>query len=34
MTIFVPLDDPVKVVKLRLQNRSDGRRPLSVTYYA
>jgi cellobiose phosphorylase len=34
MTIFVPLDDPVKVVKLRLQNRSDGRRRLSVTYYA
>lgn len=34
MTIFVPLDDPVKVVKLRLQNRSAGRRRLSITYYA
>ena len=34
MTVFVPLDDPVKVVKLRLQNRSAGRRHLSVTYYA
>nr|WP_207654002.1 hypothetical protein [Desulforamulus profundi] len=33
MTVFVPLDDPVKVVKLRLQNRSAGRRRLSVTYY-
>ncbi|OPY55819.1 MAG: N,N'-diacetylchitobiose phosphorylase [Pelotomaculum sp. PtaU1.Bin035] len=34
MTVFVPLDDPVKVIKLRLQNRSAGRRRLSVTYYA
>ena len=34
MTVFVPLDDPVKVVKLHLQNRSAGRRSLSVTYYA
>jgi len=34
MTVFVPLDDPVKVVKLRLHNRSDRRRRLSVTYYA
>ncbi|WP_425058993.1 GH36-type glycosyl hydrolase domain-containing protein [Sporomusa carbonis] len=34
MTVFVPLDDPVKVVKLRLKNRSGGRRRLSVTYYA
>ncbi|MCL5779648.1 MAG: glycosyl transferase family 36 [Firmicutes bacterium] len=33
MTVFVPLDDPVKVVKLWLQNRSAGRRRLSVTYY-
>ncbi|MBF7083236.1 glycosyl transferase family 36 [Desulfallas sp. Bu1-1] len=34
MTVFVPLDDPVKVVKLRLQNRSAVQRRLSVTYYA
>lgn len=34
MTVFVPLDDPVKVVKLRLQNRSAGLRCLSVTYFA
>ncbi|BBB91846.1 MAG TPA: glucoamylase family protein [Methylomusa anaerophila] len=34
MTIFVPLADPVKVVKLRLTNKSAGRRRLSVTYYA
>ena len=34
MTVFVPLDDPVKVVKLRLQNMTAERRRLSVTYYA
>ncbi len=33
-TVFVPLDDPVKVIKLHLQNRTDQRRYLSVTYYA
>ncbi len=34
MIVFVPPDDPVKVVKLRLQNSSGVRRRLSVTYYA
>ncbi|MDB5052912.1 MAG: family 36 glycosyl transferase, partial [Bacilli bacterium] len=34
MTVFVPLEDPVKVVELRLQNRTDKQRSLSVTYYA
>ncbi|KIL36964.1 glycosyl transferase family 36 [Cohnella kolymensis] len=34
MTVFVPLNDPVKVVKLRLQNTTDKARHLSVTYYA
>lgn len=34
MTVFVALDDPVKVVELRLNNKSAGRRHLSVTYYA
>ncbi|MUG69814.1 glycosyl transferase family 36 [Paenibacillus validus] len=34
MTVFVPLHDPVKVIKLRLQNRTSERRRLSVTYYA
>lgn len=33
-TVFVPVNDPVKVVKLRLQNRTAERRRLSVTYYA
>jgi cellobiose phosphorylase len=34
MTIFVPLHDPVKIVKLRLVNRTTEERHLSVTYYA
>ncbi|KKM11699.1 glycosyl transferase family 36 [Clostridiales bacterium PH28_bin88] len=34
MTVFVPLEDPVKVVKLRLRNRTGEHRRLSVTYYA
>lgn len=34
MTVFVPLDDPVKVIHLRLQNKSAGQRQLSITYYA
>lgn len=34
MSVFVPLDDPVKVLKLRLSNSSGERRRLSVTYYA
>ncbi|MGO4500182.1 glucoamylase family protein [Paenibacillus sp. 2RAB27] len=34
MTVFVPLDDPVKVIKLRLQNTTSEQRKISVTYYA
>lgn len=34
MTVFVPLDDPVKVIRLRLQNTTSRQRSLSVTYYA
>ncbi|SDE38890.1 GH36-type glycosyl hydrolase domain-containing protein [Sporomusa acidovorans] len=34
MTVFVPVDDPVKVIRLRLKNGTAGRRRLSVTYYA
>ncbi|OAT79879.1 glycosyl transferase family 36 [Desulfotomaculum copahuensis] len=33
MTVFVPLDDPVKVIELRLWNRSGVRRHLSAAYY-
>ncbi|SEM99308.1 GH36-type glycosyl hydrolase domain-containing protein [Lihuaxuella thermophila] len=34
VTVFVPKDDPVKVVKVRIANRTDRQRRLSVTYYA
>jgi cyclic beta-1,2-glucan synthetase len=34
MTVFVPLEDPVKVVELHLHNTTDKQRRLSVTYYA
>lgn len=34
MTVFVPLNDPVKVVKLHLQSKSAARRHISITYYA
>ncbi|SHF11073.1 Putative glucoamylase [Desulforamulus putei DSM 12395] len=33
MTVFVPLEDPVKVVQLRLQNKTAETRRLSATYY-
>ena len=34
MTVFVPLEDPIKVIKLRLKNKTSNTRRLSVTYYA
>lgn len=34
MTVFVPLNDPVKVIRLSLTNRTEEKRRLSVTYYA
>ncbi|MCA0758467.1 glycosyl transferase family 36 [Paenibacillus sp. N4] len=34
LSVFVPLEEPVKVMRLRLTNRSAERRSLSVTYYA
>lgn len=34
MTVFVPIHDPVKVIRLRLQNTTSRKRSLSVTYYA
>jgi cyclic beta-1,2-glucan synthetase len=33
LTMFVPLDAPVKISRLRLHNRTDRRRRLSVTTY-
>ncbi len=34
LTLFVPLDDPIKLVRLRLRNASDRPRRLSAFYYA
>ena len=34
MVCFVPVDDPVKVVRLRLTNPSDQPRRITATYYA
>jgi cyclic beta-1,2-glucan synthetase len=31
---FVPTDDPVKIVRLRLKNRSESERRITATYYA
>ncbi len=33
LTMFVPVDDPVKILRLRVSNRSDERRRLSATAY-
>jgi len=33
LTVFVPLDDPVRVARLELSNRSDRRRTLTVTHF-
>jgi cyclic beta-1,2-glucan synthetase len=34
MTVFVPLQDPVKIVAYRVTNRTGRRQSLSLTYYA
>lgn len=34
MLAFVPVDDPVKIVRLRLQNTSGQSRRITATYYA
>ncbi|MFC5652930.1 GH36-type glycosyl hydrolase domain-containing protein [Paenibacillus solisilvae] len=34
MTVFVPLEDPVKIIQLKLKNTTADTRRLSVTYYA
>ncbi|HZG56247.1 GH36-type glycosyl hydrolase domain-containing protein [Paenibacillus sp.] len=33
-TVFVPLEDPVKIVKVRVRNEGAAPRRLSLTYYA
>lgn len=34
MTVFVPREDPVKIIRLRIKNTSSVHRRLSVSYYA
>ena len=34
LTVFVPVSDPVKICRLRLQNESARQRRLTVTFYA
>ena len=34
LTLLVPPDDPIKLIRLRVQNVSDRPRKLSATYYA
>ncbi|MFC4098409.1 GH36-type glycosyl hydrolase domain-containing protein [Paenibacillus xanthanilyticus] len=34
MTIFVPKEDPIKIMRLQIKNTSSEQRSLSVTYYA
>lgn len=34
MTIYVPLEDPVKIIRLKLENKTSKQRRISLTYYA
>ncbi|CAG7658165.1 GH36-type glycosyl hydrolase domain-containing protein [Paenibacillus allorhizosphaerae] len=34
MTVFIPKEDPVKIMRLRIKNNTSEDRRLSVTYYA
>jgi cyclic beta-1,2-glucan synthetase len=34
MLVYVPLEDPVKIIRIKLKNRTDEERNLSLTYYA
>ncbi|UTW69645.1 hypothetical protein KHA80_00545 [Anaerobacillus sp. HL2] len=34
MTVFVPVEDPVKIIKLHVENKTDEERQISLTYYA
>ncbi|WP_214630157.1 GH36-type glycosyl hydrolase domain-containing protein [Paenibacillus agaridevorans] len=34
LSLFVPMEDPVKIMRLKLRNDSETPRKLSVTYYA
>jgi cyclic beta-1,2-glucan synthetase len=34
MTMYVPLEDPVKIIRLKLENQTSKQRKISLTYYA
>ncbi|HJV16529.1 MAG TPA: glucoamylase family protein, partial [Bacillales bacterium] len=34
MLVYVPLEDPIKIIRIKLHNKSSEQRQLSVTYYA
>ena len=34
MLVYVPLEDPVKIIRLKLQNKTTKQRHISLTYYA
>ncbi|SMQ61055.1 Cellobiose phosphorylase [Bacillus sp. OV166] len=34
MLVYVPLEDPVKIIRLKLQNKTSEQRHISLTYYA
>ena len=34
MTVYVPLEDPVKIIRLKLENKTAKQRRISLTYYA
>ncbi|HZG84200.1 GH36-type glycosyl hydrolase domain-containing protein [Paenibacillus sp.] len=34
LTVFVPLDDPIKIMRVKVKNESNAPRQLSLTYYA
>ncbi|GKS13086.1 hypothetical protein YDYSY3_40860 [Paenibacillus chitinolyticus] len=34
MTVFVPLEDPVKIIEVKLRNATSHKKSLSATYYA
>lgn len=34
MKIFVPLEDPVKIIRIKLKNNTSRQRKISLTYYA
>nr|WP_318505666.1 glucoamylase family protein [Bacillus sp. T3] len=34
MSVYVPIEEPVKIIKVKLQNKTEETRTISLTYYA